>query len=760
MPNCHTTFYNSTIVNHLLSALLSCGCIFLWLWVSMASASAAASSEEPWALCHTHAAPKSRAVSAVTPEEFPTLVDADNAVIRNDSISVFSGNAFLRRATESLAADTVIYDEAKDTAEAQGNIHYQSDTMEVTGDAGFVELEAETGHFNNAQFRFESQHVRGNARVVIKESVDVTRLKDTTYTTCDAGQEAWLLKASNVTLDQGSGMGEAYNATVRFMGVPFLYIPYISFPITDARKTGFLIPQIGTSSLSGTDIRIPYYLNLAPHRDATVTPRIMAERGVLVDTEFRYLNRASSGQVNVAYLPDDQVYGKDRLSAAYRHAANLAPYWSSDLVFNYVSDKDYLGDFGSGLSVSSATYVERHLDVTYQRENIYFLTRVQGVQPVDNTVPSAARPYRRVPQMVFTFDQPYDQFQIDTGVAYRLQSEWVRFDQEDQLTGSRLDLQPELSWPLQRAAGFVIPKLGLHYTRYDLNNPAAGTADALTRTVPVMTLDNGIFLERDMAWSRGGQALLHTLEPRLFYLYVPYRDQSTLPVFDSGAMDFNFSQLFRDNRFSGVDRVGDANQISAALTTRVLGRDNGTEYARLSVGQIYYLQDRRVTLPGGDRSVNAPVSDVVAEAAMALAPAWAATADAYWNPNLEQIDRGSVQIKYNPHKNSILNMAYRYRRDQADQIDISTFFPVHRRWNLIGRWYYSIPDNRILESLAGLEYNSCCWAFTIVSRGNLTQTGEMNRSLMMQLELKGLMSVGSSVRTVLERGILGYQDEH
>ena len=730
-------------------------CIFFWLWASIATASAATPPETPWELCHTHPVPTPRAVSAVTPEESPTLVDADNAIMRNNRISVFSGGVLLRRAAESLAADTVTYDEVTDSAEAQGNMHYQSDTMEVTGDAGYVELETEKGHFDNAQFRFEAQHVRGSARVVIKENADVTRLKDTTYTTCDPGREAWLLKAPRVTLNQGTGIGEAYNATVRFMGVPFLYIPYISFPITDARKTGFLIPQI---SLSGPDIRIPYYLNLAPHRDATVTPRIMTKRGVLVDTEFRYLNRASSGQVNVGYLSGDQVYGKDRLSAAYRHTANLAPYWNSDLIFNYVSDKDYLGDFGSGLSVASITHMERRLDVIYQRENISFLTRVQGLQPVDTSVPSAARPYRRVPQMVFTFDQPQNQSQIHTGMAYRLQSEWVRFDQEDHLTGARLDLQPELSWPLQRTAGFVIPRLSLHYTRYDLNNPA-GTPDkdtTLTRTVPVVTVDNGIFLEREMAW--GKTPLLQTLEPRLFYLYAPYRDQSAVPVFDSGGMDFNFAQLFRDNRFSGVDRVGDANQISAALTTRVLGRDSGTEHLRFSLGQIYYFQDRRVTFPGGAVETR-PTSDVVAEAAATVANAWTASADAYWNPNVERIERGSVQIKYNPHKNSILNMAYRYRRDQTDQIDMSTFFPLHRQWNFIGRWYYSIPDNRILESLAGLEYNSCCWAFTIVNRSNLTQAGEMSRSLLMQLELKGLMSVGQSVRTVLERGILGYQDE-
>ena len=724
--------------------------------VPIATASAATLPETPWALCHTHAILKSRTLTPATPEESPTLVDADSAVMRDGSISVFSGNVLLRRAAEKLAADTVIYDEAKDTAEARGNVHYQSDAMEVTGDAGFVELETEKGHFDNARFRFEEQHARGSARTVIRDNPNVTRLKDATYTTCDPGREAWLLKASRVTLDQGGGMGEAYNATVRFMGVPFLYIPYISFPITNARKTGFLIPQIGSSSLSGTDVRIPYYLNLAPHRDATITPRIMAERGVLVDTEFRYLNRASRGQMNIGYLSGDKVYGKDRLSAAYRHVANLAPYWNSDLLFNYVSDKDYLSDFGNGLSVASVTHMERRLDLTYQRENIYFLTRVQGLQPVDNAVPSAARPYRRVPQMVFTYDQP----QIDTGVAYRLQSEWVRFDQEDRLTGSRLDLQPEVSWPLQRAAGFVIPRVSLRYTRYDLtqlsNGPTPGTAAALTRTVPVVTLDNGIFLERDMTW--GKDPLLQTLEPRLLYLYAPYRDQSALPVFDSGGMDFNFAQLFRDNRFSGVDRVGDANQISAALTTRVLGRDSGVEHMRLSLGQIYYLQDRRVTFPGGAVETRHN-SDVVAEAAAALAPAWATTADAYWNPNLEQIERGSVQIKYNPHTNSILNMTYRYRRDQSDQIDISTFLPLHRQWNFIGRWYYSLPDNRILESLAGLEYNSCCWAFTIVNRRNLTSTGEMSSSLLMQLELKGLMSVGQSVRTVLERGILGYQNE-
>lgn len=375
------------------------------------------------------------------------------------------------------------------------------------------------------------------------------------------------------------------------------------------------------------------------------------------------------------------------------------------------------------------------------------------MQPLDRTLPSAARPYRVLPRLQLTASWPGQ----ERAPSYRFQSELVRFEQDDRLNGTRLDLQPEVSFPWQRDAGFVTPKLVLRHTRYLLDNALPGMPESPTRTLPIFNIDSGIFLERDFAW--GARPLLQTLEPRLFYLYAPYRDQSALPVFDSAAMDFNFAQLFRDNRFSNADRVGDANQVSMALTTRLL--DNGAERIRASIGQLYYLDDRKVAVPGGVVGTR-HTSDIVGEVAASVAQSWTASGDMFWNPNVERIERGSVRIQYQPLRNHILNLAYRYRRGQMDQMDVSFFWPLHRNWSVIGRWYYSIPDKRVLESLAGLEYNSCCWAFTILTRDyttGVTAAGvnTSNRSLMFQLELKGLMSVGQSISTMLERGILGYQ---
>lgn len=724
------------------------------LLVSTAFATTAFAAEplvdESWGLCDMHAAPKPRAKGSVSPRELPTHLSADQGFALKDKLAVFSGDVLVRRGPEQLQADTVIYDQEKDTAQARGNVRYRDENLSVEGDSGHVELEAETGQFDNAKYRLEEQHARGEAVAAIRESRDVLRLKQSTYTTCNPGREAWLLRSSTIKLDQARGAGEMYNATVRFMGVPFLYLPYISFPIDNQRKSGFLIPRIGNTSVSGTDIRIPYYLNLAPNMDATIAARYMSRRGLLMDGEFRYLTRASRGQVDAEYLPDDAVYGKDRAMFAYRHAGSLASGWGTDLNLNYVSDRDYFRNFGTSLGVASTPFVERRFDVTYQRENLSFLGRMQGLQPVDRTLPSALRPYRRLPQLLLTAAWPRGSGALN----YRLQSELVRFDQEDKLTGARLDVQPEVSLPWERAAGYITPRLMLRHTRYALDNAVPGAPENPTRTLPIATLDSGLFFERDL--DIGRSSLLQTLEPRLFYLYAPYRDQSALPVFDSAAMDFNTTQLFRDNRYSGVDRVGDANQFSAALTSRLLNRDGGQELIRASIGQIYYMQDRRVTFPGAAVETR-PASNIIGEAAVNLTPSWTASADLHWNPHVEETARGSVRLQYQPRRNHILNLAYRYRRDQLEQMDISFFWPLHRNWNVIGRWYYSMPDNRVLESLAGLEYNSCCWAFTLLTRSYTTGTATANRALMMQLELKGLMSVGQSIRTVLERGILGYQ---
>lgn len=708
-----------------------------------------------WGRCDMHAAPKPRTppVSAAQRKEAPTYLSADYGFAVKDKLAVFSGDALVRRADERLAADTVIYDEAKGTAQAQGNVHYRSDNLEADGDAGYMELETDKGQFDNAQYRFEEQHARGEAVMIIKENAEVTRLRQSTYTTCNPGSETWLLRSSTLRLDEGKGIGEVYNATVRFMGVPFFYMPYMSFPINSERKSGFLIPRFLPSTSSGMDIRIPYYLNLAPDYDATITARYMTLRGVLMDGEFRYLNRTSRGGLTLGYLPNDTLYGKERTAFTYRHSGSPAEGWSTDLNLNYVSDIDYFRNFGNSLSAAAVVYAERRFDVAYQSENLTFLGRVQGMQPLDRTLPSAARPYRVLPRLQLTAGWPGQ----EGAPGYRFQGEVVRFEQEDRLNGARLDLQPEISFPWQRDAGFVTPKLILRHTRYLLENVLPGVPESPSRTLPIFNIDSGLFLERDFAW--GARPLLQTLEPRLFYLYTPYHDQSALPVFDSGVPDFNFAQLFRDNRFNGVDRVGDANQLSASLTTRLL--DSGAELIRASIGQIYYLEDRQVTFPGGVVDAR-HTSDIVGEVAAKVAQSWTASGDLFWNPNVERVERGSVRIQYQPLRNHILNLSYRYRRDQMDQMDLSLFWPLHRNWSVIGRWYYSIPDSRILESLAGLEYNSCCWAFTILTRDyttGVTATGAntSNRSLMFQLELKGLMSVGQSISTMLERGILGYQ---
>jgi len=402
------------------------------------------------------------------------------------------------------------------------------------------------------------------------------------------------------------------------------------------------------------------------------------------------------------------------------------------------------------LTSASTTHLDRRLDLNYTGDHNQFLARVQDYQTIDPTLAPADRPYRRLPQLQFVGNAPAHPLGADYGV----QAEFVRFERDDSLTGSRINLQPAIAWPQESLSYFVIPKIGLNYTGYYLDNVTAGSEAAPGHTTPVLSLDSGIFLERELELR--GLPYVHTLEPRLYYLRIPYRDQSDFPVFDTSRYDFSYSQLFRENRYTTADRLGDANQISAGVTSRLLERDSGREWLRAALGQIYYFETPRVTLPGEVTPARGE-SDIVAELGARFAAAWTATSYLQWNPD-EQVQKGGVQFHYQSDAGHIFNAGYRFRTDDIDQTDFSVLWPLQRQWRLVGRWNYSYRDYRSLETLAGVQYDSCCWAFRITSRRYINSIeGNSSQALYFQLELKGLASVGHSVEEVLEHGILGYR---
>lgn len=707
------------------------------------TSAAAPAGYSPWALCEARGAPELPDAELATTE-----LSADDARIDQGQVYVLTGAAVVDRAGRRIRADRIRYDEAQGLVQADGTVRLDDANTSVTGSRASLQLDTDQGEIHDVEYRLHPQHARGQAAVARQESKTVKTFEQATYTTCDAGHEAWRLNARSVTLKEDEGFGTARHVWLELADVPVLYTPYISFPIDDRRKSGFLVPSIGNSQNSGAEFALPYYWNIAPNRDATITPRILAKRGVQMQGEFRYLDPAYKGEVGIEYLPADSEFGdEDRSLVRIEHSGNPMPRVSTLVQAENVSDDQYFEDLGTDLAMSSTTHLQRLAQASYNGAGWQLTGRTQDFQTVD---PTASEPYKRLPQLLFDVE-PHP---LAYGVEFNLASELVQFEHDTRTTGTRLDLQPMLSLPWSGAAWFVTPSAGVRHTQYTLDDIGSLPSDDPTRTLPVASLDSGLFFERSV--NLFGNGLLQTLEPRAYYLYVPYEDQSGLPVFDTSLNDFSFQQMFMDNRFAGADRMGDANQLTLAATTRLLDPSTGTQHASFSFGEILYFRDRDVTLPGwpaGEQSA----SNLVAELEVRLSQTWKTVYGYQWDPQESKTERSNLRLQYRPDPRHLWNFSYRYRSDELEQLDTSALWHFTPRWHGVMRWNYSLPDSKLLEALGGVEYESCCWILRVLGRSYVSDTaGENNDAILLQLELKGLTSFGDPIESLLEDGILGY----
>ena len=665
------------------------------------------------------------------------------------------GKVIGERNVQRLEAQRLFYNEQTDQARAEGDVRYTFGNRLLTSDTASLQLDKDTGQFSPARFWLTDKHIRGKADSVVLLGKSVTELEGAQFTTCDEGDNAWLLKASSLRLDTIANEGIARHARIEFMHVPIFYFPYMSFPL-QGRKTGFLVPSFGESTVAGSELSVPWYWNIAPHRDATLIPRFMSRRGVLLQGEFRYLNEHSRGQLDVAQLPNDRVFGDDRSALTLRHTGEPGKGWRSRVDYRYASDRDYLNDFGNRLATSSLTHLERRGELSYQAENWRASLLLQGYQTLDKSLPAISRPYQRLPQLQFSMS-PWSGF---AGLEWSLDAEVVQFDRAEGVVGTRWDVQPSVVWPYRGAAGFLLPKLGLRHTQYTLRNNHPLTDTKPTRSLPLFSIDSGLIFERDL--SASGRAVRQTLEPRLFYLYVPKREQTdlivdetdTARVFDSSLPLFGYDRLFRENRFNGADRVGDANQLSAALSTRFLDAQ-GRELLSASLGRIFYFQDREVTLPGA-----AVETDTASYWLAELKSQWTATTRArsslQWDSKANELARATVSWRYQKGRQRVLRLGYRFDREKLRQVDVAGIWPISQRWHVVGRWLRSTKDHTTLETLKGIEYESCCWSVRIVQRSYRVNAADedLSDSIWFQLELKGLTSFGRKVENLLARDIL------
>lgn len=712
---------------------------------------------DTWWLCPTDRYLPIRPQYAEPVEPGSTEIRADTTRIVKNSVTEFAGNVEIIRDARSIAGDVATYDDANSLFEVSGSATIWDAGLTWQGEHALFNMESDVGRLNDGNFWLNSGRGRGYAETVESDrSANVSLLEGVDYTTCPTDNPDWRFSARKIRLDHDAGRGSATHALLKVRNVPVFYFPYINFPLDDKRKSGFLIPTIGSSNQSGFDVRTPYYFNLAPNHDATFSPRWMGDRGIMLGGQYRYLSENHEGEIGIEYLPSDRLSNDHARSliSFHNHSSFDSGRGSLNTNIQNVSDAQYFEDFGRSLSVTSQRFLDRSVDVRYLRNGQFYLYAIaQSHQQVDDSAGPTARPYKRLPQIYFVSLLPARHLELFP----QLIAQTTYYDRTGSVSGGRVDLTPSISYPFIKPYAHIYPKLALRQTEYFLKNEGALNKRE-SRSVPVASLDAKLFMERRL--NLFGSSMLQTFEPRAYYLYIPKDGQDDIPIFDTGLYNQSFNNLFRDNRFAGGDRVGDANQLALAATTRFLSLESGQEIFRASFGQLYYFEDREITLPGGVTDKNG-VSDLIGEVATNLGDGWSARAILQYDPNNSTTERSSYSVRYRPEGTGIVaNASYRRRRAITDveQADMSFRVPVTNSLSLLGRWNYSLAENRTLELVGGVEFESCCWGARIVGRRFIRNTiGEFDTGVFLQFELKGLAGYGRGTAAFLRKSIPGYE---
>ena len=665
-----------------------------------------------------------------------------------------SGKAELRSRRQTVLADWLRYDMASSEVWGKGDVTVRRGIDWITGPEVKFNRTTDIGFFTTPEFHVGENGSRGNATEILFNGPNREELKDASYTTCIAGNDDWYLRAADVDLDRSRMVGIARDATVYFKGGPILYSPWLDFPLSNDRKSGFLTSALGSSSSRGFEMSLPYYFNLAPNYDTTLTPRLMTRRGLQLGDQFRYLFPDIAGETNVEVL-DDRITGTTRYLLAWQHNQTFPflPGLAGYLNLEKVSDNAYFTDLSDRLANTSQTNLPREGGLAYSSGPFSILARMQSFQTLQDPNNPITPPYFREPQIVANLNPVAWE-----GLEFAGFGEYVSFHQPSLVDGQRIQFYPTVSWTQRGNAWFLTAKTGLSMTHYDLNEMTA-EGSHINRVLPITSVDTGLEFERNADYF--GRSWIQTLEPRAYYVYIPYRLQSELPNFDSANDDFNFSQLFTENRYLGSDRIGDTSQLTLAATTRLLDPVSGEERLRVAVGQRYYFEDQQVTLNEPLRTTN--TSDVLLTAESRLSDYW--TAAGLYQVNLAhpQTDELDFGIRWQPGAGKVINFSYDYIRQQQDdnnlplkQFDISGQWPIGN-WSLIGRWNYSLIEPRqTLQGVIGFEYNGGCWVFRVVAQRLVTATQTTSSSVYVQLELNGLARLGTNPIDVLKRNVPGY----
>lgn len=716
------------------------------------------------------ASPKASTKSGIgsRDESLPVFIDADRIQGTAGQESVAEGNAVLRRGNTTIRADSLKYHVETDDVEASGNVRLEREGNAISGPALRYRVKDATGVLEKPEYSLVSrprlglQAVagRGQAEEIEFLGEGKYKISDGSFTTCKPGQDDWLVKAGELDLDYTREVATARDATLVFKNTRIFWAPAFDFSLNNQRKSGFLPPSFGTTGKSGPEVSVPYYFNLAPNYDLTATPRYMTKRGLQLAGDFRYLERYYSGDLRAEVLPHDRAADLTRSALALTSSFNRDGFVGG-LNLNKVSDDNYFRDLATRINITSQVVLPREGYLTYNgnwwESGSYSATaRVQRFQVLQDPNAPIVPPYARTPQLSLSALR-----QDIGGVDFVTSAEFVDFSHPTLVNGQRTTVYPSLSLPLVTPGAFLTPKIGEHATYYSLDQNGSGGPETITRTLPIFSVDSGLIFDRESQLY--GQSFTQTLEPRAYYLRIPFRDQNQIPLFDTAIADFNYAQIFSENRFAGGDRINDANQLTFAVTSRLLVPSTGQQVIRGTIGQIYYFRDQQVTLnptdaPGTNRS-----SDWLGELSGRVAPHWTLDSAVQYNHHENVTERFTLATRYQPQPLKTVNLSYRYlssdvtQAAQIKQVDVSSQWPIGGGWFAVERFNYSLPDRRIVEGLGGLEYGADCWVGRVVVQRFALTAGASTTTLFFQIELNGFSSIGSNPLEALKRNIPGYQ---
>ena len=723
-------------------------------------------------------------------DALPTFVRSQSMESKSQAQSVFEGEVELRRHDMVIRADRLEFDQQTQEAKATGNVLINRNGDRFTGPELQMNVETHKGYFEQPEYQLLKSGGVGDASRIDFIDRDTSVVQDGRYSTCERlpGSQwmpDWLIRASSIELDTAEDVGTAKGGVLEFKGVPILAAPYLTFPLSDKRKSGALPPSMSIDSDSGVELAVPYYFNIAPNMDATLSPRLMTKRGVDLGGELRYLEPRYSGSVRGAFMPSDRLRDEDRWAYSLDHQQNLVPNFAGGSALglrvqaNRVSDDNYWSDFPRSITSLTSRLLPTSVTTGWAKGNWSVGAGSYKWQALQVDGSEFTPPYDRPAVIGANYQKPNQSILGVKDLDVSLQSNFTRFERTSaegagsSVTngGDRTMAVGRLSKRVQASGWYVQPSAQIHATQYNTKDATGGSNVAASRVVPTMSVDSGLTFERSTQFF--GTNYTQTLEPRAFLTWTPYRDQSDLPNYDSGARDFNLATMYAENAFNGNDRIADTRAATMGVSSRLLSPDSGAEVARLAIAQRYYLTDQSVTLPGGT-AVSKGFSDVLVSGRVQWDPLWSLDSTVQYNLESNESARTTVGGRYTPGPYKVLSAAYRIQRGVSEQIDLGWQWPLAslwgsapatlpgralgpNQWYSVGRINYSMPDRKVVDLVAGFEYDAGCWLGRVVLQRLQTSTTASSESILFQLEFSGFSRLGASSLQSLEANVPGYR---